>query len=442
MRALAGFLFLAMICAAGAAFGQDATTDTALQQAILGGWAENLAKCKTDLVTFMPDGQVVLTGDRAATGRFSIKNGAVVAVINGKTETNPVRIVGTGMTILRPSGEVATTMIRCSAAPTPAPAPVATSDAILKQQVLGVWAMSAQKCVTEPVTFSADGTVNLGGERKRSGTFEIRDGSIIATVDGKVQTSRVNVVDGDKLQMLSPNGRIEATIIRCSDPKAGPATASAADAVLVRTLIGTWSEASKCAEKSMTFAEGGRVSVKGDRNGSGTFQVTDGMLSATIDGKVETIRIQLAGSGINLLKPDGQVAVALVRCPEGSKDAAAVPGDSPKLAALRALVTKAVAEQRIFLNCSMSEPKQYELLAGLWKRELDSARAQISADPATVSYLPEFDEATRSDAMLMLNDPFSKVIALCNANPDWARDLAMLNYTLLSLKLKQVLATP
>jgi hypothetical protein len=79
----------------------------------------------------------------------------------------------------------------------------------------------------------------------------------------------------------------------------------------------------------------------------------------------------------------------------------------------------AVSEQRVFLICSWTESTQYELLAKFWQQDIAKAKDLLSANPETSGYVVEFTRKTDVAALLMDDQPFSKVIQMFNGNKDW-----------------------
>jgi hypothetical protein len=326
----------------------------------------------------------------------------------------------------------------------------APSDADLQRAIVGSWGIDDLACETNFVTFSDSGVATVQGRQAGTATFQIKDGTLTFTINGKTDTNRIEV-EGDTLKILNSAGGVLKKLPRCATRASATPVKSQTDAELQRAIIGTWAEtAAKCSTDSGSFSTDGTIAVGGSRPTQGTFQIKDGNITSIMNGKTDTFQLAIEGDTLKVTDAQGNVKLTLVRCAEPSRasggDGVGTPAvaapDPAVLAPIRALVDKAVSEQRVFLNCSRTEPTQYELLAKSWQQDIAKAKDMLSASPETSGYIGEFTKKTDMAALLMDDQPFSKVIRMCDGNKDWMKEVNLLRYTILSMSLSKLLQKP
>jgi len=322
-----------------------------------------------------------------------------------------------------------------------APAP---ADAVLQRDILGSWAPSEASCTSGPLVFSPDGTYAQQGAHPTTGKFQIKDGKITDSGNGGIKTMAV-ILQSDSLKFMDERGTVALALVRCAAtapalPKPQP------DAELQRLIVGAWAEkAADCETGAVRFTAEGTISIPGVQSASGTYKVKDGTVTTTPQRGKDAARIVIDGDTLTAFGADGKIIGKAIRCVQSS-DKATTPSapavEAPVVADVRVLVGLAVAEQRIFLNCSRTDPVTYDLLSKSWQRDVDKARELLAADPDTSGYVPEFLEKTATSSFMMDKEPFSKVIALCESRKDWQKDVNLFRFTILSLKLPKMLQKP
>jgi len=113
--------------------------------------------------------------------------------------------------------------------------------------------------------------------------------------------------------------------------------------------------------------------------------------------------------------------------------------DAAVFSAARAEADKAIEEQRLFLNCSVLQPAVHDSVVKFWEQDIAKAVTILSALPATRGYVAEFKRKSSISNLLMSNEPFSKIIAICQARSDWSDVYNKLNFRILSLTLPDIL---
>ena len=444
-------MVLAPVAASAEAAG--AASDATLRREIIGSWAKDAAACTTDVVSFSESGIVTAQGHDAATGTFQIKDGKIVGIFEGKTLTQGLEIRGDAMTVLDGSGNVARTLVRCASRPAPA---VGTppADADLRHGILGAWSESAAKCATDTMTFSEGGAVALAGGPPATGSYAIKDGSVIVTMTtgGKTQTIRA-LIEGDSLKGFDEAGKPVGVLVRCAASRPAATGGTPTNTDLRDGIVGRWAISSeKCLTDFAIFSEDGDIAVMGRDTATGSFTIKDGSITMTITAgsKIQTTGARVKGDVLEGFDAAGKSVGRLVRCTNlpgaGQGAAAALPPDNiagpPLFTSIRTIVDKAVGEQRTFLNCSRTAPAEYALVLSAWKRDVEAASALISANDTAKPYLPELEYKTDPRHILLEGEPFQKIIDLCNANEHWQEDFTRLNFTLLQPKIAQLLGGP
>ena len=322
-----------------------------------------------------------------------------------------------------------------------APAPI---DAALQHDILGSWARDAQSCTSSALAFSADGTYAQQGAHPSTGSYRIKDGRITDSANSGTKTLAL-LLQGDSLRFMDDRGNVVLAFTRCgttapSLPKPQP------DAELQRLIVGAWADkAADCESSAVRFTADGTITVPGAQSAPGTYKVKDGTVTTTPQRGKDAARIVIDGDALTAFDADGKTLGKLIRCGESPGKAAppsAPTTEAPVVAGVRVLVGLAVAEQRVFLNCSRTDPATYDLLSKSWQHDVDKSRELLAADPDTRGYVPEFLEKTAPASFLMDKEPFSKVIALCESREDWQKDVNLFRFTILSLKLPKMLQKP
>ena len=113
-----------------------------------------------------------------------------------------------------------------------------------------------------------------------------------------------------------------------------------------------------------------------------------------------------------------------------------VPTGSP---AADILLTRALADQRVFLTCSSLDPKTHAQALAAWQRDVTDAVAILAANATPAEAISAFEAAARPQTLLPAADtPFAEVRQLCENNPDWHTAYQQ-NATPLPLQLQQAL---
>jgi hypothetical protein len=104
------------------------------------------------------------------------------------------------------------------------------------------------------------------------------------------------------------------------------------------------------------------------------------------------------------------------------------------------LLTKALAEQHIFLTCSALEPQTHQQILQNWQRDVTAASAALAAAKVPQDAVTAFTTAAMQENLLPAPDtPFEDIRQLCDSQPDWATRYAQMNYTILEFQLPQAL---
>ena len=120
----------------------------------------------------------------------------------------------------------------------------------------------------------------------------------------------------------------------------------------------------------------------------------------------------------------------------GPAPAQIVPTGTP---AADILLSRALAEQRVFLTCSALDAQSHGFIVKGWEREVAAALATLTANNVPPEAIAAFTEAARLQNLLPAPDtPFSEVQQFCAATPDWQTTYARLEWTILELNLPRV----
>jgi hypothetical protein len=100
------------------------------------------------------------------------------------------------------------------------------------------------------------------------------------------------------------------------------------------------------------------------------------------------------------------------------------------------LLSRAIAEHRVFLTCSSLDGLAYPTLLANWKREVDAAVATLNANAVPPEAIAAFTAAAAPAALLPAPDtPFADVLQLCTTNSDWQTRYERQTYILLETML-------
>jgi hypothetical protein len=100
------------------------------------------------------------------------------------------------------------------------------------------------------------------------------------------------------------------------------------------------------------------------------------------------------------------------------------------------LLSKAITEHRVFLTCSALDPALHDLIVRNWREDITAATAILTANNVPPESIAAFTTAADPKALLPAADiPFAEVKELCATHADWQTTRALLNFTVLELKL-------
>ena len=243
----------------------------------------------------------------------------------------------------------------------------APADAALQHAMLGSWARDAQGCTSSPLVFSADGTYAQQGAHPITGKFQIKDGKITDSGNGGIKTLAV-ILQSDSLKFMDERGNVVLAFMRCaatapSLPKPQP------DAELQRLIVGAWADkAETCKTGPARFAADGTLTTLGAQSATGTYKVKDGTVTTSPQRGKDAARIVIDGDTLTAFGADGKMLGKLIRCVEGAatpspQTSTASAAEAPVVADIRALVGLAIEEQRVFLNCSRTDPPTYDIIS-------------------------------------------------------------------------------
>jgi hypothetical protein len=84
------------------------------------------------------------------------------------------------------------------------------------------------------------------------------------------------------------------------------------------------------------------------------------------------------------------------------------------------LLTQAIAEQRIFLTCTVLMGETHSFVTDLWTKEVATAATVLAENGVPAQVVAAFTAAAQPEALLPAPDtPFDAVRQLCAADPDW-----------------------
>lgn len=99
--------------------------------------------------------------------------------------------------------------------------------------------------------------------------------------------------------------------------------------------------------------------------------------------------------------------------------------------AVTEMLDRAIAEQTVFLNCSATEPMNYDLLLSAWTQSVIDTGSKLLTIGFDAQFVSDFADRASLPKMLMIDRPFADVIDFCNDHPDWVAQAYRLDYTLL-----------
>jgi hypothetical protein len=104
------------------------------------------------------------------------------------------------------------------------------------------------------------------------------------------------------------------------------------------------------------------------------------------------------------------------------------------------LLSRALAEHRVFLTCSTLDPATQAVILSNWQRDVAAATAILQANAVPPEAIAAFTDAARPESLLPAPDtPFEDVRQICAAGEDWQERYFKLDHTILELKLPQAL---
>jgi hypothetical protein len=102
------------------------------------------------------------------------------------------------------------------------------------------------------------------------------------------------------------------------------------------------------------------------------------------------------------------------------------------------LLSRGIAEHRIFLTCSAFDPATHAQILANWQREVTDATAILAANAVPAEVIAAFQNTAEPANLLPKDDtPFADVKQLCDSNPDWQTRYALANRARLDLQLPQ-----
>ncbi len=104
------------------------------------------------------------------------------------------------------------------------------------------------------------------------------------------------------------------------------------------------------------------------------------------------------------------------------------------------LLSRALADQQLFLTCSALEADTHARIVESWQKDATAAIALMTARKVPAEAITAFTGAAAVDALLLPPDtPFDEVRQFCDNRPDWLSRWTASDYTRLSQSLPQVL---
>ncbi|RYH93527.1 MAG: hypothetical protein EON48_19675 [Acetobacteraceae bacterium] len=100
------------------------------------------------------------------------------------------------------------------------------------------------------------------------------------------------------------------------------------------------------------------------------------------------------------------------------------------------LLTKAIAEHRVFLTCSALDGLTHDQILTNWQRDTAAAVTILKAKAVPSDAITAFSSAADPAALMPAPDtPWAEVKGLCDTQPDWQKSYYEFNLTVLELKL-------
>jgi hypothetical protein len=104
------------------------------------------------------------------------------------------------------------------------------------------------------------------------------------------------------------------------------------------------------------------------------------------------------------------------------------------------LLTRALAEQRVFLTCSALDAAPHGFIVAGWEKDAAAAVAILAEHGVAPEAVAAFTAAAQVAALMLAEGvPFSDAKALCDANADWAERYGRLDFIILDLALPTAL---
>ncbi len=105
------------------------------------------------------------------------------------------------------------------------------------------------------------------------------------------------------------------------------------------------------------------------------------------------------------------------------------------------VLNTALAEQRVFHTCGVLDPEGYGFLLQGWQSMTEDTLAYLETAGFPPAMRDAFAEAADPEALrLPPETPFAEVIAFCNDNPTWMRQLVQYRMTILPQAIEAALA--
>ena len=123
----------------------------------------------------------------------------------------------------------------------------------------------------------------------------------------------------------------------------------------------------------------------------------------------------------------------LALLPAAPTSAQIIPTGTP---AADILLSRALADQQMFLTCSSLDAETHALIVQGWQQDSAAAASVLAANTVPADAIAAFTTAAALDSLLPAPDtPYTQVRQFCDANPDWATRWGKQDFTVLSLTL-------
>ncbi len=174
---------------------------------------------------------------------------------------------------------------------------------------------------------------------------------------------------------------------------------------------------------------------RGEGLGVGGRPVTANPAPAPEPGPRSTRRATLLGQEVPGQARDGVffpliATLTLLTAPAAAQ---VIPTGTP---AADILLSRAIAEHRVFLTCSALDPLTHAQILTNWQRDTAAAVVILQAHKVPPEAIAAFTQAADPAALMSAEDtPWGQVKGLCDTHPDWQKTYYEFNLTILDLKL-------